>query len=93
VLSDNVCFQEESHYSGLLEYPQYTRPSNFRGREVPEVLLSGHHANIHRWRREQSLLRTAQYRPDLIEKAKQKGLLTKEDLEYLFKITNTSTEK
>ena len=56
VLSDNVCFEEESHYNGLLEYPQYTRPANFRGKEVPAVLLSGHHANIQRWRREQSLL-------------------------------------
>lgn len=93
VLSDNVCFEEESHYGGLLEYPQYTRPANFRGREVPPVLLSGHHAHINRWRREQSLLRTSRYRPDLIDKAKQEGLLTEEDLNYLKQITNASTEK
>lgn len=59
----------ESHYNGLLEYPQYTRPPQFMGREVPEILLSGHHANIEKWRREQSLLRTARKRPELIEKA------------------------
>lgn len=59
----------ESHYNGLLEYPQYTRPPEFMGREVPEILLSGHHANIEKWRREQSILRTAKKRPDLIEKA------------------------
>ena len=93
VLSDNVCFEEESHYNGLLEYPQYTRPANFRGREVPSVLLSGHHANIQRWRREQSLLRTAKYRPDLIEKAKQSGSLTDEDLDYLSQIADELEEK
>ena len=59
----------ESHYNGLLEYPQYTRPPEFMGREVPDILLSGHHANIEAWRREQSILRTAKKRPDLIEKA------------------------
>lgn len=59
----------ESHYNGLLEYPQYTRPPEFMGREVPEILLSGHHANIEKWRREQSILRTLKKRPDLIEKA------------------------
>ena len=93
VLSDNVCFEEESHYNGLLEYPQYTRPANFRGTEVPDVLLSGHHANIQRWRREQSLLRTAKYRPDLIEKAKQSGSLTDEDLDYLSQIADELEEK
>jgi tRNA (guanine37-N1)-methyltransferase len=69
VLADDTCFEEESHYDGLLEYPQYTRPAVWRGREVPEVLLSGHHANIRKWRREQSLLRTALHRPDLLDKA------------------------
>ena len=59
----------ESHYNGLLEYPQYTRPPEFMGRHVPEILLGGHHANIEKWRREQSILRTAKKRPDLIEKA------------------------
>ena len=82
-LSDDSCFEEESHYNGLLEYPQYTRPANFRGKEVPPVLLSGHHANITRWRREQSLRRTWQLRPDLIAKAKREGLLSEEDLRFL----------
>ncbi len=68
VLSDNLCFEEESHYSGLLEYPQYTKPAVWREKEVPEVLLSGHHANIERWRREQSLLETAKRRPDLFSR-------------------------
>lgn len=62
-------FQNESHYSGLLEYPQYTRPAEFLGRKVPEVLLSGHRAKIQQWQREQSLKRTYEKRPDLIEKA------------------------
>ena len=68
VLSDDLCFEEESHYSGLLEYPQYTKPAEWRGMTVPEVLLSGHHANIERWRREQALLETAARRPDLLAK-------------------------
>lgn len=65
VLPDETAFQEESHWNGLLEYPQYTHPSSWRGREVPEVLLSGHHANIVRWRRKMSLKRTRRDRPDL----------------------------
>ena len=69
VLSDQICFEEESHYSGLLEYPQYTKPAEWRGMEVPEVLLSGHHANIEKWRREQSLFETARKRPDLFKLA------------------------
>ncbi|MGN0518735.1 MAG: tRNA (guanosine(37)-N1)-methyltransferase TrmD [Acutalibacteraceae bacterium] len=68
VLSDDLCFEEESHYSGLLEYPQYTRPSVWHDREVPQVLLSGHHANVERWRHEQAIIRTAEKRPDMLEK-------------------------
>ncbi len=68
VLSDDICFEEESHYSGLLEYPQYTKPAQWRGRDVPEVLLSGHHANIEKWRHEQSLIETAKKRPDMLVK-------------------------
>lgn len=68
VLSDSTCFEEESHYNGLLEYPQYTRPAVWRDKEVPSILLSGHHANIKKWREEQSLLRTKQKRPDLLGK-------------------------
>lgn len=69
VLASDECFTEESHYSGLLEYPQYTRPAQWRGKPVPDVLLSGHHANIVKWRRQQSLLRTKQKRPDMLESA------------------------
>ena len=69
VLDSEETASVESHYNGLLEYPQYTRPPMFMGREVPEILLSGHHANIEKWRRKQSLLSTARKRPDLIEKA------------------------
>lgn len=79
VLSDEECFTKESHYSGLLEYPQYSRPREFHGREVPEVLLSGHHANIERWRREQMLERTLRKRPDMLETAP----LNDKDREYL----------
>ena len=65
VLPDAAAFQEESHWNGLLEYPQYTHPADWRGWAVPEVLLSGHHANIARWRRKMSLARTRRDRPDL----------------------------
>ncbi len=68
VLSDKECYEKESVASGLLEYPQYTRPRVFRGKEVPEVLLSGHHENIEKWRLEKSLEITKQRRPDLYEK-------------------------
>lgn len=68
VLADDACFEEESHFNGLLEYPQYTRPANWRGRGVPEVLLSGHHANIEKWRHGESVRRTAKSRPDLLRK-------------------------
>lgn len=67
VLSDTVCYEDESISSGLLEYPQYTRPAEFLGQGVPEVLLTGHHENIDRWRLEQSLEKTKQRRPDLYE--------------------------
>jgi tRNA (guanine37-N1)-methyltransferase len=60
---------EESHSDGLLEYPQYTRPAEFRGWRVPDILLSGNHAEIARWRRRQRILRTAKRRPDLLKKA------------------------
>ena len=79
VLSEDECFEEESHYSSLLEYPQYTRPYEWRGRTVPDVLLTGHHANVDKWRRQQSLKRTFERRPDMLEKAD----LSEEDREYL----------
>ena len=66
VLSNNECFTEESHFNGLLEYPQYTKPSVWRDMEVPEVLLSGHHANIEKWRKEQSLEVTKRKRRELL---------------------------
>jgi len=68
VLPDDECFINESHWNGLLEYPQYTRPEVWHDRRVPEVLLSGHHANIEKWQQEQSLERTKERRPDMFEK-------------------------
>ncbi len=79
VLSNEESYFEESHKDGLLEYPQYTRPADFMGKEVPEVLLSGHHANITKWRRLQALKRTRERRPDLFEKLE----LTLEDIKLL----------
>ena len=69
VLSEEACFTDESHFSGLLEYPQYTRPAEWEGRAVPDILLTGHHANIQAWRRQQSLERTLRRRPDMLEHA------------------------
>jgi tRNA (guanine37-N1)-methyltransferase len=69
--------------SGLLEGPHYTRPARFRGEEIPEVLVSGHHANVERWRRQHSLLRTLERRPDLLERATVAGHLTQEDRDFL----------
>jgi tRNA (guanine37-N1)-methyltransferase len=69
VLGAGESTEEESFSAGLLEYPQYTRPSEFRGMGVPEVLLSGNHAKVARWRREQSLLRTLRRRPELLTPA------------------------
>ena len=81
VLSDELCFSEESHFSGLLEYPQYTRPAEWMGKEVPEVLLSGNHKNIEDWRRCKSLKITMEKRPDMFSKEdlseKDKKLLKK----------------
>ena len=82
VLNNNVSSEFESFQDSLLEYPQYTRPEIFMGKRVPEVLLSGHHANIEAWRRQQSILRTYERRPDLLEKAN----LTEEEGEFLTKL-------
>ena len=79
VLGDPEGAWDDSHASGLLEYPHYTRPPEFRGWGVPEILLSGDHARIARWRREQALLRTRQRRPDLLETAE----LSKADRKFL----------
>lgn len=67
VLSDDICFEDESHYSGTLEYPQYTKPYEWHEKKVPDVLISGHHANIEKWKKEMSLNETKKYRPDLIK--------------------------
>ena len=78
----------ESHYNGLLEYPQYTKPAVWHDREVPEVLLSGHHENIAHWRREMSLRETLQKRPDLLEKAD----LTQQERDFLKKLQKEATQ-
>ena len=81
--SQSVCkeesFMDESYSDGLLEYPQYTRPEVYEGERVPEVLLSGHHENIRKWRRKQSLLITKERRKDLYKNIQ----LTKEDMKIL----------
>lgn len=69
VLNNTVSAEFESFHDNLLEYPQYTRPEEYMGKRVPEVLLSGHHANIEKWRREQAIIRTLERRPDLLDKA------------------------
>lgn len=79
VLGKEESFMDESFSDGLLEYPQYTRPDEFEGEKVPEILLSGHHENIRKWRRKQSLLITRERRPDLYKKIE----LTKEDRKLL----------
>ncbi len=89
VLGDPEGAWDDSHASGLLEYPHYTRPAEFRGWGVPEVLVSGDHAKVARWRREQSLLRTWQRRPDLLEKAE----LSEADRRFLASLEDESSEK
>ena len=79
VLGDPTGAQDDSHAMGLLEYPHYTRPPEFRGWKAPDILLSGDHAKIDKWRREQALLRTFNKRPDMLEKAE----LTKKDLKFI----------
>ena len=84
VLADPECFEDESHYNGLLEYPQYTRPEVWHDMKVPEILLSGHHANIKKWRHEQALIATAKKRPELLEKLE----LTDDDLAIIHKVVD-----
>jgi tRNA (guanine37-N1)-methyltransferase len=79
VLGDPTGAEDDSHAMGLLEYPHYTRPPEFRGWKVPDILLSGDHGKIDKWRREQALTRTFEKRPDMLEKAE----LTKEDLKFI----------
>lgn len=82
VLHNEESAQFDSFHDNLLEYPQYSRPEEWRGKKVPPILLSGHHANVERWRREQSLLRTKERRPDLLAHA----ALTREDKKFLAKL-------
>lgn len=79
VLASDEAFEQESHYSSLLEYPQYTRPYEWHEKKVPDVLLTGHHANITKWRREQSIMRTLERRPEMLENAE----LDKKDRKFL----------
>jgi tRNA (guanine37-N1)-methyltransferase len=88
VLGDPGATFEDSHAEGLLEYPHYTRPAIFRGWSVPEVLLSGHHAEIVRWRRQQALRRTLERRPDLLAKAR----LSSADREFLRRLAQEETQ-
>jgi tRNA (guanine37-N1)-methyltransferase len=88
-LGDPLATAQDSHSRSLLEHPHYTRPAEFRGWAVPEILLSGHHAEVARWRRQQSLLRTAQRRPDLLIKAE----LTLEDRQFLRQALGTTAER
>jgi tRNA (guanine37-N1)-methyltransferase len=88
VLGDPDGAADDSHATGLLEYPHYTRPPEYRGWQVPDVLLSGDHARIARWRREQSLLRTRQRRPDLLEKA----TLSEKDQKFIQQHTDPASD-
>ncbi len=96
VLNNNVSAEFETFHDNLLEYPQYTRPEVFMGKKVPDILLSGHHANVEKWRREQSIIRTLKNRPELLEdadlsKKEQKfldELLRQQELENAQKVKN-----
>ena len=88
VLSKADCYEDESHFNGLLEYPQYTRPEVWEGMEVPSVLLSGHHANIKKWRHEKSIENTYLKRPDLLKEAN-----LSEDDKYFIKNLNEKAEE
>ena len=83
VLPDPECFEEESHWDGLLEYPQYSRPAVWHGRAVPEVLLSGHHAKVAEWRRKESYKRTMSRRPDMFARFDESKLTTKAEKRVL----------
>ena len=90
VLADPECFEDESHYSGLLEYPQYSRPAVWHDREVPEILLSGNHQKVAQWRRKQALRRTRERRPDMYEKL---DLSSKQDRKLLAEMEAEDKEK
>ena len=82
VLHNEDSAEFDSFHDNLLEYPQYSRPEVWRDKAVPPILMSGHHANVEKWRREQSLIRTLERRPDLLENAN----LTKQDKKFLAKL-------
>ena len=87
VLSDDICFTEESHFSGLLEYPQYTKPAVWNDKNVPEILLSGDHKKIDEWRRVKSLLTTINRRPDMLKLED----LSEKDLKLIHKYEEKNT--
>ena len=89
VLNNDVSAEFETFHDNLLEYPQYTRPVEFMGRQVPEVLLSGHHGRVDEWRRQQSILRTYNARPDLLENA----VLSNKEKAYLAELKRRDREK
>ena len=89
VLPDPECFEDESHYNGLLEYPQYSRPEVWHGLRVPPVLLSGHHENVRKWRRKMALSRTRARRPDMYEKL---DLSSKEDKKLLAQLDEEESQ-
>lgn len=90
VLSDPECYENESHWDGMLEYPQYSRPDIWHGRKVPDILLSGHHANIAKWRRKMSIRRTRERRPDLYQKL---DFSSKSDQKLLAELDAEDAEK
>ena len=90
VLADPECFEDESHFSGMLEYPQYSRPALWHGRAVPEILLSGNHEKVNQWRRKQSLRRTRDRRPDMYEKL---DLSSKKDQKLLKEMEREDEEE
>ena len=90
VLADPECFEDESHFSGMLEYPQYSRPALWHGRAVPEILLSGNHEKVNQWRRKQSLRRTRDRRPDMYEKL---DLSSKKDQKLLKEMEREEEEE
>ena len=89
VLNNDVSAEFETFHDNLLEYPQYTRPVEFMGRQVPEVLLSGHHGRVDEWRRQQSILRTYNARPDLLKDA----VLSNKEKAYLAELKRRDREK
>ncbi len=89
VLSQESSYENESHFNGLLEYPQYTRPEEFMGVRIPDVLISGHHAKIEEWKHQEALKNTYYKRPDMLEKL----TLSKKDSDFIKKLTEVKSKK